>query len=154
MEVKPAKKRKGIYKFVTRVDLTYKNTTIKIDYENDWLQIKGNGDIIVKGAFGEGYAWDGCTPKWNVFDLFLLGTPDGRTIVNTEKPITYHASLVHDVLCQFQKDIGISRKEADRLFLMYLGDFELRYLYYFAVRVCGVAVEMKASISSLVEKNL
>jgi len=138
MQVEPAKKRKGIYKYVTHQDLLYKNTLIKITFNNPWLEISENGDIIIKGTHADGYAWDGCTPKFNIFDLFLIGTPDGRTIVNTGKPITYYASLVHDILCQFRKDIGISRRQADKVFLIYLGDFNLRYLYYIAVRTYGM----------------
>jgi len=122
MKVEPAKKRKGIYKFITKEDCLFKNTPIKTNFKNDWLQISKNGDIIVIGSNSLGYAWDGCTPKWNVFDLFLVGTPDGRTIVNTEKPITYYASMIHDILCQFRPDIGINRKEVDKVFLLYLGD--------------------------------
>lgn len=139
MQVEPAKKRKGIYKYVTHQDLLYKNTPIKKTFNNNpWLEISENGDIIIKGTHANGYAWDGCTPKFNIFDLFLIGTPDGRTIVNTGKPITYYASLVHDVLCQFRKDIGISRRQADKVFLIYLGDFNLRYIYYIAVRAYGI----------------
>ena len=138
MQVEPAKKRKGIYKYVTHEDLLYKNTDIKLSFNNEWLHISENGDIVVKGTNGKGYAWDGCTPKFNIFDLFLVGTPDGRTIVNTGKPITYYASLVHDILCQYAKDIGIKRKQADKVFLVYLGDFNLRYLYYATVRIFGI----------------
>ena len=138
MQIEPAKKRKGIYKYVTHHDLRYKNTPIKKTFNNTWLEMTENGDIIIKGTHANGYAWDGCTPKFNIFDLFLIGTPDGRTIVNTGKPITYYASLVHDILCQFRKDIGISRRQADKVFLIYLGDFNLRYIYYIAVRVYGI----------------
>ncbi len=149
MQVVPAKKRQGIYKFITCEDLTFKNTSIQINFTNEWLQISENGDVVVKGSNGTGYAWDGCTPKWNIFDLFLVGTPDGRTIVNTGKPITYYASLIHDVLCQFHSEIGISRKEVDKVFLLYLGDFSLRYLYYFSVRSYGVYLGLKSKLLSM-----
>ena len=153
MQIEPAKKRKGIYKFVTREDLTFNNTPIKKDFENEWLLISEDGDVVVKGSNGQGYAWDGCTPKWNVFDLFLIGTPDGRTIVNTEKPITYYASLIHDILCQFAPDIEISRKQADKVFLIYLGDFNLRYLYYFAVRSYGIYLGFKSGLISMLTSS-
>jgi len=138
MEVKPAKKRKGIYKFVTREDCIYKTSLANIRFENAWLSIETDGTVTVKGTNEQGYAWDGCTPKWNVLDLLLIGTPDGRVIVNTEKPITYYASLIHDILLQFRADIGISRKQADKVFLEYLGDFSLRHLYYIVVRGYGM----------------
>ncbi|MGJ8691686.1 MAG: hypothetical protein ACSHW0_04330 [Thalassotalea sp.] len=135
--IQPAQKRKGVYKYLIHEDLLFENSHIKKAYKNDWLEIKDNGDIIIKGTHDNGYAWDGCTPKVNCFDLILLGIPDGRKIVNTDKPITYYASLVHDILCQFQQDIGIDRKDADKVFLYYLGDFNLRYFYYAAVRIYG-----------------
>jgi hypothetical protein len=146
MEVKPAKKRKGVYKFVTREDCVYTTSLANINFENTWLSIEANGTVTVKGTNEQGYAWDGCTPKWNVLDLLLIGTPDGRVIVNTEKPITYYASLIHDILLQFRADIGISRKQADRLFLEYLGDFSLRYLYYIVVRGYGMLSDLWAKL--------
>ncbi len=144
MNIQPAKKRKGVYKFVTHQDLTYETQLLNYEFENDWLKISGDGVIVVKGSYSHGYAWDGCSPKWNFFDLWLLGTPDGRNLVNTQKPITYYASLIHDILLQYQSDIGITRKEADRIFLHFLGDFSSRYLYYFAVRAFGIAKELTA----------
>jgi hypothetical protein len=146
MEAKPAKKRKGIYKFVTREDCVYSTSLANINFENEWLSIQPDGTVTVKGTNEQGYAWDGCTPKWNVLDLLLIGTPDGRVIVNTEKPITYYASLIHDILLQFRTDIGISRKQADRVFLQYLGDFSLRYLYYIVVRGYGVLSDLWAKL--------
>lgn len=70
-----------------------------IDFHDDKnkqrLKITQAGEIVVY----QGYSWDGNSPKINVFDLFWLGTPDG--IVTKNKPITYYASLIHDVLGQF-----------------------------------------------------
>lgn len=67
------------------------------------------GMIIV----ARGYRWDGCSPKFNVLDLFWIGTPDG-VIIGSERPesgpdeyrhipitherVTQLASAVHDVL--------------------------------------------------------
>lgn len=140
MDASPAKKRKGIYKFVIREDVVYSTAIQGVEFNNDWLTIQADGLITVKGSYGDGYAWDGCTPKWNVMDLFLFGTPDGRVIVNTEKPITYYASLIHDILLQFKAEIGITRRQADDIFLHYLGDFDLKYVYYYAVRGYGALV--------------
>ena len=53
------------------------------------LRIATDGTITVK----EGYAWDGCSPKLNVLDLFWVGTPDGA--INENKPVTYYASLLN-----------------------------------------------------------
>lgn len=137
MRAERAKRRKGIYKFVIKEDIHYPNTSIKVAFENDWLKMETSGDITVKGSNGNGYAWDGCSPKINILDIALVGTPDGRINVNTGKPVTYYASLLHDVLYQFGKDAGLDRKEVDRLFLYCLGDFELRFVYYAAVRIFG-----------------
>jgi hypothetical protein len=135
--VSPVKKAKGIYKFVINEDILYQHTGLHRQFENEWLHIEPNGHITVKGSNKNGYAWDGCSPKYNFFDLLLLGTPDGRINVNTGKSTTYYASLLHDILYQFKDDIGIERKVADDLFLAYLGDFSPRYLYYYAVRLFG-----------------
>ncbi len=137
MVIEPLKRRVGVYKYVITEDVVYKSTKIKKTFENNWLRIENTGDITIKGSYGEGYAWDGCSPKINIFDLFLFGTPDGRTNVNTGKSATYYASLIHDILRQYRKEIGITRKETDQVFLDYLGDFDLRYIYYLNVRVFG-----------------
>lgn len=68
----------------------------------------------------KGYRWDGCSPKFNIFDLFWVGTPDGL-IIGSERPrecedrlsslpitherVTHLASCVHDVLgyCKYDK---------------------------------------------------
>lgn len=138
---KPAKKEKGIYKYVVHEDVIFKATPIKTSFNDPeaFLIIKPNGDIIVRGSFKNGYAWDGCTPKFNLLDLCLFGIPDGRTLVETGKPTTYYASMVHDILCQYREEAGISQKAADRLFLTYLGDFQLRHLYYAAVRAYSLS---------------
>ncbi|VAX16896.1 hypothetical protein MNBD_NITROSPINAE02-1569 [hydrothermal vent metagenome] len=106
-----------------------------------WLKINKNGDFtIIKG-----YAWDGATPKFCLFDIYF-GVPDGVLHPDTLKPKTYYASLLHDVGYQFLKDgLPYSRKEVDQLFLKIMGayDFRPRYIYYFAVRLLGgVAVSM------------
>ena len=128
-EAKPAKKRKGIYKFAVKEDVFFKEVPIIHPFKKEFLEITDDGHVIVRGTYKNGYAWDGCTPKWNILDLWVMGIPDGRTLVDTGTPTTYHASMVHDILCQYQKEIGITRKQADDIFLHYLGDFQLRYVY-------------------------
>lgn len=113
------------------------------------LRITSQGEIIVF----EGYSWDGNSPKINFFDLFWLGIPDG--ILCENKPITYYASLIHDILGQFKKrpnmpsifrsdgslDLWFSRgrKGRDGLYFNMLksNDFILRHLYYLAVALAG-----------------
>lgn len=85
------------------------------------------------------YAWDGCTPKFALWDI-LLGIPDGVPNTKTKRPKAYYASLMHDALYQFL-DVGlpISRASADRIFLELLtrDDFGPRWIYFVAVRVFG-----------------
>lgn len=136
--IEPAKRRKGIYKFLEVKDHVYQTSILTgIVIDESWLRVE-NGTITLKGSNGDGFAWDGCTPKLNVFDLVLLGTPDGRVNINTTKPVTYYASMIHDVLCQHVGTGGLTRKQADDVFLELLGDFDLRYLYYLAVRIWGI----------------
>ncbi|VEP15989.1 conserved hypothetical protein [Hyella patelloides LEGE 07179] len=99
------------------------------------LKIATDGTITVK----KGYAWDGCSPKFNILDLFWVGTPDGA--INENKPVTYYASLVHDALGQFAKKeserMPFNRKERDLIFKEMLEGFALQWLYYLAVRIFG-----------------
>ena len=101
------------------------------------LVIHADGRITVK----DGYAWDGCSPKFSIFDLFYIGTPDGVRDVNTGRPKTYYASLIHDALYQFMEhpDMPYSRAQMDRFFLVLMRArrFRLSGLYWLAVRVIG-----------------
>lgn len=85
------------------------------------------------------YTWNGCSPKFLVFDL-LLGTPEGVTHSETGKSKTYHASMIHDALYQFlDQDLPLSRRQADAIFLRMLqeADFAPAKLYWLAVRCFG-----------------
>ncbi len=85
------------------------------------------------------YAWDGCSPKFCVFDI-VVGTPDGVPNSDTQKPKTYYASLIHDALYQFL-DVGVPlrRAQIDGIFLAIMTEhhFALRHVYYLAVRLFG-----------------
>jgi hypothetical protein len=86
-----------------------------------------------------GYSWDGCTPKFRLWD-FSLGIPDGVVHKLTGQPKTYYASLVHDVCYQFLPDgLKLERVEVDRFFLVLMkdSDFGPRYIYWLAVRAFG-----------------
>jgi len=141
--MKGLRKNNTVYKFVHGQDETIKTNITGRVFSNDWLEISEDGTIVVKGsnkvkAHWRGYAWDGCSPKINFMDI-TWGTPDGRLDPNTEKPITYYASMFHDVLYQFKSEIPISRKEADVIFRMMLSDARFCFsgVYYFFVRVFG-----------------
>jgi len=67
------------------------------------LVLEKGGRITVM----RGYAWNGCSPKYCLFDI-LLGTPEGVVDSRTRRPKTFYASLVHDALYQFVPD-GLPR---------------------------------------------
>ncbi len=99
------------------------------------LEIHPNGDARVLA----GYAWDGCTPKFSVFDI-VFGTPDGIPNERTGKPKAYYASLLHDVLYQFlDAQLPLKRAQIDLVFLEILArdSFAPRRVYYQAVRWFG-----------------
>ena len=99
------------------------------------LEINPDGSARVLA----GYAWDGCTPKFSIFDI-LIGTPDGAPNHQTKKPKTYYASLLHDVLYQFlELNPDVPRPAADRAFLELLtrDEFAPKRVYYIAVRIFG-----------------
>ena len=70
---------------------------------------------------------------------YIWGTPDGMLDYRTEKPITYYASMVHDILYQYKSEVDFSRKEVDILFRIILKEskFMWWWLYYIAVRIGG-----------------
>jgi hypothetical protein len=99
------------------------------------LEIHSNGKAHVLTS----YAWDGCTPKFSLFDI-MIGIPDGVPNHATKKPKAYYASLVHDVLYQFlDAEFPLSRSQVDRVFLDILSrdQFAPRWIYYAAVRLFG-----------------
>lgn len=104
------------------------------------LEIHPNGDARVLAN----YAWDGCTPKFSLFDI-VFGIPDGIPNQVTKKPKAYYASLMHDVLYQFlDANLPLSREQADRVFLEILtrDRFAPRPIYYAAVRAFGGAARL------------
>jgi len=127
-----------VYKFVYAEDLFIKTNLVGRGCKYKWLEIEDDGKIIVKGSNPGGYAWDGCSPKWNFIDL-IFGTPDGKLDFNTDKQITYFASMIHDALYQYKGEIKLSRKEVDVIFKNNLkrSGFLLSEIYYFFVRLFG-----------------
>jgi hypothetical protein len=95
---------------------------------------------VVKGSNKEGYAWDGCSPKIKIKDVYF-GTPEAVLNFETGNSKTYYASLIHDVFYQFSTDLKsfISRKEVDREFYIILKENKFRFakLYYGVVRLLG-----------------
>lgn len=110
------------------------------EFENEWLKLEKNGTVIVKGTNKKGYAWDGCSPKVKIKDVYF-GTPEAVLNYDTGKSKTYFASLIHDVFYQFSKDVRsfIKRKEVDKEFYFILkkDKFGFAKVYYVAVRLMG-----------------
>lgn len=127
-----------VYKYVHTEDVSIDTNLTGRACDLDWLRIDDDGKITVKGTYYKGYAWDGCSPKFNFLDL-MFGTPDGRFDYNTGKQITYYASLFHDALYQKKAEIGLSRKEVDVIFKLNLkkSGFMHAGIYYLAVRLFG-----------------
>ncbi|MCB0804935.1 MAG: DUF1353 domain-containing protein [Bacteroidales bacterium] len=131
-----------VWKFVHQQDFSYQTDLLrnrKCDYT--WLSITEDGTITVKGSHKSGYAWDGCTPKWNLFHI-TWGNFDGmikKFGPKDYKPYTYYASMVHDLLYQYKRCAPVTRKETDKIFLHMLRDagFMWAGLFYFGVRAFG-----------------
>lgn len=130
------------YVFVEHKDICYQTRLKGVSFANKWLKIREDGQIIVLGSNPEcnGYAWDGCSPKFFFFDVYF-GTPDGIADRETRKPLTYYASLIHDVLYQFRDCYReqVSREIIDQIFLDELRQqsFQLSGLYFWVVRIFG-----------------
>ncbi len=95
------------------------------------------------------YAWNGCSPKFCVFDL-LLGTPEGVVHARTGRPKTYYASLVHDALYQFLPDgLPLKRRHVDAFFfdLLAESDFAPRWIYWAFVRLFGGLVRRATRVT-------
>ncbi|MCG8430180.1 MAG: DUF1353 domain-containing protein [Candidatus Omnitrophica bacterium] len=111
-----------------------------MEFDNEWLSLKPDGTVTVKGSHGRGYAWDGCSPKLKIRDVYV-GTPEGVLNYGLGVSKTYYASLIHDVFYQFSRELRpkVKRCEADRLFydLLLRDGFSFARLYYLAVRAFG-----------------
>ena len=126
----------GVYIYCIKEDLAYQSAIKGRSFENEWFRLEADGRITVKGTHKAGYAWDGCSFKFKIKDVYF-GIPEGVLNFDTGKSKTYYASLIHDVLCQFSKDIKsfIKRGEVDREFYIILkrDQFRLAKVYYYVV---------------------
>ena len=130
----------GVYLYCIKKDYLYKSSIKGHDFENEWFKLEEDGRVLVKGTNKNGYAWDGCSPKIKIKDIYF-GTPEAVLNFRTGQSKTYYASLVHDVFYQFSKDVKsfLKRKQVDREFYIILKEDEFRFagLYYYAVRLLG-----------------
>lgn len=107
-----------------------------VSFSNRWLTIEG-GAIRIEA----GYAWDGCSPSWPIFGGALwLGPWDGPLGIDG-RPAGFHATMVHDALCQFAPAIQIERSSTVALFaeMLAAGGMPrfLQRLYVAAVFIFG-----------------
>ena len=140
-EAQPRQRRRAPnlpYKFTITNDCSYETGwVLPREFDSRWLHISTTGVVTVKANNQNGYAWDGCTPKWSLLNLWIVGVPDGHVDYRTGKPHTYFASLVHDVLYQYLDSVPVQKADIDDLFFTMMGDFKLRWPYYLAVRFFG-----------------
>lgn len=130
----------GVYLYCIKYDYKHQTAIRGRSFENEWFKIEPDGMITIKGTHFKGYAWDGCSPKIKIKDLYF-GTKEAVLNYDTGFSKTYYASLVHDVFYQFSKDLKefIKRIEVDKEFYSVLkrDGFCFAKLYYRAVRCFG-----------------
>jgi len=116
-------------------DFTFKSIHRGHFFDSEWLRLEENGMLTV----GAGYAWNGCSPRVDILGIATFGTPNGNMDTRIGKPLTYYASLVHDVCYRYLDELPITRKEVDVQFyeMMKANEFPLATLYYWSVRLFG-----------------
>ncbi|MFA5007919.1 MAG: hypothetical protein WC546_01730 [Candidatus Omnitrophota bacterium] len=130
----------GVYVYCIKEDYRYPSLIKERVFENEWLRLERNGVVTIKGSNHKGYAWDGCSPKLKIKDIYV-GTFEGVLNLDTGQSKTFYASLIHDVFYQFSKEVKpfIKRREVDREFYIILKNNGFRFakFYYIAVRLFG-----------------
>jgi len=130
----------SVYIYCIRENYGYPSSITGREFENEWFKLAPDGVIIIKGTNYQGYAWDGCSPKFKIKDIYI-GIPEAVLNFGTGQSKTYYASLIHDVFYQFSKEVRafVKRKEVDREFYAILKRDDFRYVvfYYFSVRLFG-----------------
>ena len=132
----------GVPYYQLEDDYLYHTGITGYEYSLSYTGIPGAVTIFRDGRLliEKGYRWDGCTPKFSIFDM-VIGTPEGEICPRTGESKTYFASLVHDALYQLSEHT-FSRNErtkADELFLNLLNrdGFRAAKLYYAVVSIFG-----------------
>jgi len=130
----------SVYVYCIREDYKHQSSITGRQYENEWFKLFPDGTIIIKGTNYKGYAWDGCSPKFKIKDVYF-GIPEAVVNWETGQSKTYYASLIHDVFYQFNKELRslVKRKEVDRELCNILKRDQFRFAvpYYIAVRLFG-----------------
>lgn len=130
----------SVYIYCIKKDYYYQSSIMGRIFENEWFRLSRDGMVIVKGSHRHGYAWDGCSPKFKIKDIYL-GIPEAVLNLETGKSKTYYASLIHDVFYQFNEDVRsfVHRKEVDQELYAILKRDQFRFaqVYYLSVRCLG-----------------
>lgn len=130
----------GVYVYCIKENYAYQSSITGRTYENEWFALSKDGTVMIKGTHYKGYAWDGCSPKLKLNDVYV-GTGEAVLNFQTGQSKTYYASLIHDVFYQFAKEVRacVARKEVDREFYRILkrDRFKPARLYYLFVRLFG-----------------
>ena len=130
----------GVYVYCIKEDYQCQTSIKGRAFENEWFKLDKEGRVTVKGAHYKGYAWDGCSPKWKLKEMYF-GTPEAVLNNKTRQSRTYYASLIHDIFYQFSNEVKgiIRRREADEEFYSILkrDGFKMARLYFWGVRSFG-----------------
>ena len=133
-------KNMGVYIYCIKEDYAHKSSIKGRAFENEWLRLEKDGTVIVKGSNGNGYSWDGCSPKFKIKDMYF-GTPETVLNYETTRAKTYYASMIHDVFYQFSRDLKglVLRREVDGEFYSILkrDGFGSAKFYHWGVRAFG-----------------
>ena len=113
-----------------------------------WINIQPSGTFTHRATRTgyDGFAWDGCSPKFNVGPL-MFGSWDGAFSQDLKMPEAVRAAKFHDALYQDLdrlKQLGFKRRHADLLFreMLVASGFPYPEVYYRAVRAFG-AVDLR-----------
>ena len=147
------RRRRGVWIYKITEPFVYNTDVIGYEFNSEWLTIDKNGVMVVWASEDKNYAWDGCTPKFSIFDQFVIGTFDGYKNYKMKLPITGRASLIHDALYQYLDTIPFAKVHADKIFRdeLIASGFWLWPVYYFMVRVFGgLGIKQKGLINETI----
>lgn len=137
----------GKYRYITLKPITVcvrHRTLLPKNFKLQFNDSKGIKRMVITSysiTVFEGYAWDGCTPKRNIFNHWV-GTPDF--------PETILASLIHDALRQFEstEHFPFSRELQDQIFYYILraNGFRLSWIYLAGVNLGSCLFKKRSSV--------